>query len=296
MTLNNNIQLPNPPHIDNKTISCIILTWNSSAYIEKCFDSVFKELDQSGMDYEILVIDNGSTDETLDFLAHVARPELTVVPLGHNTGTTFSRNIGLRMACGKYIAIMDSDIEITKPNTFSRLVHYLDQNSDVGIVAPQLRFPSGRFQKTVDIFPTLTHKIHRFLKLRAIEESEASCLKTSSDNRDVDYAVSAFWLMPQEVVRELGMLDENIFYAPEDVDYCLRCWLSGYRVVYMPAITATHHAQEISRRSILSRSFREHLKGLAYLYWKYKFVFRLNVVYERIGVARDEKRTKLPSH
>ena len=294
MTLNNNIQLPNPPHIDNKTISCIILTWNSSAYIEKCLDSVFKELDQSDMDYEILVIDNGSTDETLDFLARVAKPELTVVPLGHNTGTTFSRNIGLRMAFGKYIAIMDSDIEITKPNTFARLVHYLDQNSDVGIVAPQLRFPSGRFQKTVDIFPTLTHKIHRFFKLRSMEESEASFLVASSDNRDVDYAISAFWMIPREVIARIGLLDENIFYAPEDVDYCLRCWLAGYRVVYMPEITATYHAQDISRRSIFSRSFREHLKGLVYLYWKYKFVFRLDAVYERIDAARQEKRATSP--
>jgi GT2 family glycosyltransferase len=291
VSLNNTIQVPSQPHIGEVTISCIILTWNSSVYIERCIDSVFVELDKSGVVYEVFIIDNGSTDRTLEFLALMARPELTVVPLGHNTGTTFSRNIGLRMARGKYIAIMDSDIEMTRPDTFERLVHYLDQNSDVGIVAPQLKFPSERFQKTVDIFPTLTHKIHRFLRLRAIEESEASHLAKSSERRDVDYAVSAFWLIPKAVIKRLGMLDENIFYTPEDVDYCLRCWLSGYRVVYMPGITATHHAQEISRRSVFSRSFREHLKGLVYLYWKYKFVFRLDAIYDRIDAARQEKRT-----
>lgn len=272
----------------NPTISCIILTWNSSAYIEKCFNSLISELEHSGMDFEIFIIDNGSSDQTLNFLKGAARPELTVIPLGHNTGTTFSRNIGLRMARGKYIVILDSDIEITDPNTFKRLVHYLDENNDIGIVAPQLRFPSGRFQKTVDVFPTLTHKMNRFLNLRSIEEAEALRVGESLENSDVDYAVSAFWLMRRELVSSIGLLDEEFFYAPEDVDYCLRCWMSGHRVVYVPRIIATHHAQEISRRSIFSRSFREHLKGLSYFYWKYKFLFRLSTIYNEIKIARDK--------
>ena len=277
--------LPDPPARVAVELSCILLTWNSAGYVEACLRSVFADLESCGLRHEILVIDNGSTDGTLEALARLARPSLTVVPLGHNTGTTFSRNIGLRMARGDAVAILDSDIEIREPGTFAQVLQFLREHPDVGIAAPQLRFPSGRYQKTVDVFPTLTHKLRRFVHLRAMEEQEGREALGSAP-RDVDYAVSAFWMMPRSVTARVGLLDEKIFYAPEDVDYCLRTALAGLRVVYLPGIVATHHAQEISRRSVFSRSFREHLKGLAYFYRKHGFVFGLADTYQRIAQAR----------
>lgn len=266
-------------------LTCILLTWNSAAYVEHCLRSVCADLDDSGLRYELIVIDNGSTDGTLEVLGRLARPELLVIPLGHNTGTTFSRNIGLRMARGEYVAILDSDIEIHQRGAFRRVLGHLQAHPDVGIAAPQLRFPSGRYQKTTDVFPTLTHKLRRFVALRAMEAQEGRQDRGDAP-RDVDYAVSAFWMLPRHVTASVGLLDEKIFYAPEDVDYCLRVALAGLRVVYLPQVVATHHAQEISRRRLLSKSFREHLKGLAYFYRKHGFVWRLDAVYRRIAQAR----------
>jgi GT2 family glycosyltransferase len=270
-------------------LSCILLTWNSAAYAEACLRSVFADLESSGLHHEVIVIDNGSTDGTLEVLVRLARATLTVIPLGHNTGTTFSRNIGLRMARGEFVAILDSDIEIRTPGTFAQVLGFLRQHPDVGIAAPQLNFPSGRFQKTVDVFPTVTHKARRFLHLRAMEDAEGRDAAAKAP-RDVDYAVSAFWMLPRALTERAGLLDERIFYAPEDVDYCLRAALAGYRVVYLPAIVAIHHAQEIGRRNLLGRSFREHLKGLAYFWRKHGFVFGLGGVYRRIAAARAAAR------
>ena len=271
-------------------LTCILLTWNSAAYVESCLTSVFADLESSGLSHEVLVIDNGSSDGTLDVLSRLARASLTVIPLGHNTGTTFSRNIGLRMAQGEFLAILDSDIEIKTQGTFGKVLQFVRDHPDVGIAAPQLRFPSGRYQKTVDVYPTLSHKIRRFLHLREMEAQEGS-QALGETPRDVDYAVSAFWMLPRTLISRIGLLDERIFYAPEDVDYCLRTALSGLRVVYLPGVVATHHAQEISRRSWRSRSFREHLKGLAYFYRKHGFVFRLTEVYQRIAQARARDAT-----
>ncbi len=266
-------------------LTCILLTWNSAAYVERCLRSVCADLDSSGLRYELIVIDNGSTDGTLEALARLARPELLVIPLGHNTGTTFSRNIGLRMARGEYIAVLDSDIEIHRSGTFAQVLAFLRTHPDVGLAAPQLNFPSGRYQKTTDVYPTLTHKARRFLALRAMEDQEGRQARGDAP-QDVDYAVSAFWMLPRRVTARVGPLDENIFYAPEDVDYCLRVALAGLRIVYLPQVVATHHAQEISRRRLLSKSFREHLKGLAYFYRKHGFLWRLDGVYRRIDQAR----------
>lgn len=272
-------------------LSCILLTWNSERYVERCLASLLADLDGAGLSFEVLLIDNGSTDGTLAALSRLARPELTVIPLGHNTGTTFSRNIGLRMARGEFVAILDSDIELREPGTLARLLQFLHSSPDTGIVAPQLRFPSGRYQKTVDIFPTLTHKLRRFVALRAMEEREGRA-PLGDMPQGVDYAVSAFWVMPRAVLDRVGLLDERIFYAPEDVDYCLRVALAGLGVTYLPRLTAVHHAQEISRRRLLSKSFREHLKGLAYFYRKHGFVFGLGRVRQRIEAARRAMRVQ----
>lgn len=266
-------------------LTCVLLTWNSAGYVERCLRSVFTDLDASGLAFEVIVVDNGSVDGTADALAALARPELTVVPLSHNTGTTFSRNIGLRMSRGEYVAVLDSDIEIHRAGVFEKLLAYLRAHPDVGIAAPELRFPSGRFQKTTDIFPTLTHKFKRFLALRQMEDAEGRQARDGAP-RSVDYAVSAFWVLPRSVLSRVGLLDEKIFYAPEDVDYCLRVALSGLRVMYLPQVVATHHAQEISRRKLLSKAFREHLKGLAYFYRKHGFVWRLKGVYQRMAQAQ----------
>ncbi len=271
-------------------LTCILLTWNSAAYVKDCLRSVFDDLESSGLSHELIVIDNGSTDGTLQALAALARPSLTVIPLGHNTGTTFSRNIGLRMAHGEFVAILDSDIEIRQHGTFAQMLGYLRGNPDVGIAAPQLNFPSGRYQKTVDVFPTLTHKLRRFLHLRAMEAAEGTQTRGSAP-QDVDYAVSAFWMLPRSLTVKVGLLDEQIFYAPEDVDYCLRAALAGYRVVYLPGVVAAHHAQEISRRRLLSKSFREHIKGLVYFWRKHGFVFRIATVQRAIAQARHHRVT-----
>jgi GT2 family glycosyltransferase len=153
-----------------------------------------------------------------------------------------------------------------------------------------LHFPSGKYQKTTDIFPSLGHKVKRFFHLREMESTEGE-RGPGKVPCDVDYAVSAFWIFRNKLVEKIGVLDEAIFYAPEDVDYCLRCWLAGGRVIYFPTVTVVHHAQEISRQTLFSRSFMEHIKGLFYFYNKHKFMFRLDGLYARIRKAHNQEES-----
>jgi GT2 family glycosyltransferase len=72
----------------------------------------------------------------------------------------------------------------------------------------------------------------------------------------------------------VGLLDERIFYAPEDVDFCLRVWKAGLRVLCVPSVSVVHHAQEISRGPMINIAKLRHVQGLGYYFLKHRYLWR----------------------
>jgi GT2 family glycosyltransferase len=263
-------------------VSYVVLSRNSAAYIERCLRSLDVQNVLPGGD-EIWVVDNGSTDGTGEVLARFAgtRPWVHTIALDRNYGTTRSRNLAVARARGGYIAFVDSDAELPA-GTIDRLIATASQSARAGIVAPRLNYPDGRLQKSVDVFPTIARKIQRRLALRQMEAAE----RPRAGVVEVDYAIAACWLMPRDAVDAVGPLDEAIFYAPEDVDYCIRMWAAGYRVLYDSDAIAIHHAQEISRTLIPRRAAFSHAAGLVYLFRKHRYGFGRARLYRRINRLR----------
>jgi GT2 family glycosyltransferase len=168
---------------------------------------------------------------------------------------------------------MDSDVELAG-GVVDAFVPLLAQDHDLGIVVPRILYPSGTWQKSYDRFPTLADKIHRYFRLRKIEEREALQTGKCTQPFYVDYAISAFWLMRRDLLQTVGFLDERIFYSPEDVDFCLRVWKSGFRILYVPSVSVVHHTQEISRGLKLNRAKLSHIKGLGYYFLKHRYFLR----------------------
>lgn len=262
-------------------LSFIILTWNSANFIESCLDSVLRSLSSSEFEAEIFVVDNGSVDATRTILQaqEAANPGLVKpILLSENHGTTYSRNLGLKKSVGKYIVVMDSDVEVFD-DTIKVLVSVLEGDTSIGLVAPKLIYPDGQIQKSTDEFPTVISKVRRFFFLRAIEKN----MSEYTTPTQVDYAISAMWVLRRELLDRIGFLDENIFYAPEDADYCLSCWRHGYKVVYYPQAVAVHRTQELSRGLALNRAKIEHLRGLLYYFRKHRYLFSAPSV--RVGLS-----------
>jgi GT2 family glycosyltransferase len=266
-------------------LSSVVLSWNSARHIESCVLSLLKE--SAGHNDEVWVVDNGSTDGTvaiLQRLEHEHPNNVTVVYLKSNVGTTVSRNLALRQVRGEYVAVIDSDV-IVPQGAIAKLIARLTGDASCGLLAPRLVYPSGQLQMSTDVFPTIFRKLSRLFMLRAMErklDSDRRALQT----QHVDYAISAFWLLRREVLEAVGLLDEKIFYSPEDVDYCLRVWKAGYTVLYDPAVHAVHCAQEISRRSPLSRAAVSHAAGLMYLFRKHGYAFSTRRLYRAFGRTR----------
>lgn len=256
-------------------LSFIILTWNSNKYIKRCLDSIMSSLNPSEIEYEILIVDNGSKDSTPSILKEFQNrftDKIHLEFLSKNYGTTYSRNIAIKKARGEFLCILDSDVEI-HPGVIEHLIGKLKDDPLTALAAPRLLYENKRYQKTTDYFPTITRKIYRYFFLRLIEikEEKTEKLKTSYP---VDYAISAFWVLKKNVIEKIGYLDENIFYSPEDVDFCLRIWKAGLRVIYAPAVSSIHHTQEISRGVRLNRALFHHIVGLFYYFMKHGYFLK----------------------
>ena len=260
-------------------LSSVVLSWNSARHVESCIHSLLQE--GAGHHDEVWVVDNGSTDGTVAILERLARDHagtVKVIYLNKNVGTTVSRNMALSQARGAYVAIVDSDV-VVPAGTLAPLIARLDADRSCGLVAPRLVYPSGHLQMSTDVFPTVARKLRRLFLLRSMERQLDG---GGSRPHSVDYAISAFWVLRRDVFTTVGLLDEKIFYSPEDVDYCLRVWKAGYKVLYDPTVQAIHCAQEISRRSPFSRAAVSHAAGLLYFFGKHGYVFSTRRLYRRI--------------
>jgi GT2 family glycosyltransferase len=252
-------------------ISAIVLSFNSQKYIENCINNLAAALNSIPGTHEIHVIENGSVDTSPKLLATLTKryPQL-VFPIYSptNLGTTVSRNLALRKAKGDYILVLDSDATATAESILAT-VKTLNDDPKCGLAVPGLCYPDGRFQLSVDTFPTVSRKIQRLLSLKSLER-DAIPLKTTTV---VDYAISAYWMLKRSVVDQVGLLDERIFYSPEDVDYCIRIWKAGYTIKLVPHVQVVHDAQEISRGKKLNSFVFRHFGGLIYYFRKHGYAF-----------------------
>ena len=236
-------------------ISVVILTWNSASFVEDCIASLLKDLDRAGVPAEVFVVDNGSRDATCSKLQRMQRDcqEMVIIELEDNLGTTRSRNMALARATGHYVLFLDSDT-VVSPGTVSTLLGVMNSDPSVGIVAPRLVYPNGTVQTSCKRLPTAAIKLMKFSRLPFLRQcAEKQELYSPSLYRaqfgapaEVDYCIAATWLVRRQALENVGLFDEKISYAPEDVDYCLRMWLAGWKVVYSPMTTVVHHARRQS--------------------------------------------------
>ncbi len=269
---------------DDRDLSYIIITHNDAGRLPKAIASAALAGVGSGLDYEIIVADNGSSDHTpavLEAFGQVLGDRLVTLFLGRNTGTTFGRNRALERSRGRHLCVMDSDAEILATD-LRPLLALLAAFPEIGVLGPAIRMPDGSLYNSAKMLPTLSDKL---LKLPGI------FLRRPTINRDwypafpfaglrcVHSAISCCWFLTRAAWRRIGPLDERIFYAPEDVDYCLRAWESGLAVVYYPHLEVLHHTRQISHRRPLSATALSHLKGLIYYLAKHGYWF------SRRGVA-----------
>lgn len=266
-------------------LSIVILTWNSAGFIEKCLGSIKQGFKK--WPYEVIVVDNGSSDDSRDLVRRII-PTATLIENNCNKGVAPARNQGLTVAKGQYAMILDIDTYVF-PGAIDEIIDYMDENEGVGVCAPKLVYQNGEIQESARRFPTILTKLLRRVRIKGLEsnlEQELYNLEQVKEPIEIDYAIGACQVIRKKALNAVGLLDENIFYGPEDVDLCMRMWLNGWKVVYYPDSQVTHFEQRITKKKLISRITIKHLQGLIYYFIKHKYFINREKIYKRIYVSK----------
>lgn len=228
-----------------------------------------------GITFEIILIDNSSHDGTVE-MAKESFPDVHLIENRTNRGVAAARNQGFHSAKGRYVLTLDADM-LLRDNALRVMVDFMDEHPDAGICGCKLISLDGEIQLNSRRFPTVRALFFRrldflpFIQRSQILRHHEMADWDRSDTRQVDYLIGACQMIRAEVQSDIGLLDENIFYGPEDLDYCIRAWRAGWKVYYVATTSIVHYEQRITRKKAFSKLTLLHLKGIFYLLRKYRW-------------------------
>ena len=249
-------------------LSIVLLVWRDRSFLHACLESIVAARHELAI--EIILIENGVTLEPGETKG------LRVIHNEKNQGVAPARNQGLRSAQGRYILLLDVDTVVTQ-DALVNLVRFMDGNPKVGLAAPRLQDAAGNLQYTCRKLPTVWSKLLRRIPTHWAQSALADEMLADYDHRTpraVDYVIGACQIIRRTALEQVGVLDEQFFYGPEDVDYCIRMWRRGWQVMYVPDAVVVHNEQRLTRQHTTSKLSLVHAYGLARYFLKYRYMVR----------------------
>ena len=219
--------------------------------------------------FQAVVIDNASRDETAEIINAKKTKNLDFIQNTVNIGFTKAVNQGIDHASGEHIFILNPDTQF-KPASVDALIRKLSADSEIGLVAPQLRFPDGGIQYSCRRFPTFWNVLTQMTGLsRIFHRSKLFNGWKMGDfdhkmERDVDQPAGAALMVKKDLLDELGSLDERFPMFFSDVDLCKRIKEMGKKIVFFPDAVIIHKGGStvLGRRPALIAS--SHLSLIRY--------------------------------
>jgi len=233
-------------------VSISIVTYNNDKIIKKCLQNIFKNTNNT--DFELIIVDNNSSDSTVSIIEKDFK-NVKLIKNNRNIGFGAAHNIAIKMGRGKYHLVLNPDIIFTE-NLIEKLVNFMEENPDAGLVSPKIIFPDGTTQYLCKRLPCLfdlgirrfTPKFIQNLFKNRIEYFE---MKETGYNKimDVPYLSGSFMLIRRKILEKVDGFDENIFMYFEDADITRRIGEIS-RTVFYPYTRVIHLWERGSHKNI----------------------------------------------
>lgn len=257
-------------------LSIIILNYNSKNFLLPCIKGIVQYATE--LDYEIILVDNASTDNSIAYINQKLLPrfpQARLVRAKENRGYAAGNNLGIEAAKGKYIIIMNPDIVIWD-NALSRMVEFMENHPRVGLASPRLLSPDGSLQYFCYRFPSpqvLFYRRTPLARFNFAREKINDYIMADwdhSESKSVDWVQGSCVIVRREAIDKVGLMDERFFLYLEDTDWCRRFWQKNWEVWYLSNIEIVHYhnrasASEKFYQSLFNKMSWVHLAST----WKY---------------------------
>ena len=260
-------------------LSIIIVSWNTVDLTLKCVKSIFRYF--KNIDFEIILIDNNSTDNTLElikkeFISEISQRYLRVIENKENLGFAKANNIGIKQATGEYILLLNSDTQLID-NSILKIIKYINSNPKIGIIGPKLLNSNHTLQRSCRRFPNLLDQIFIQLKFYNFFPNRIFAIKKyfmldfdHNKIKEVYQIMGAAMLIKKQVFDKIGLLDENFWAIFEEVDFCKRAKDEGYKIYFYPECQIIHHKEQSFKQMASLKKQINFNRSLYYYFKKHK--------------------------
>ena len=220
-------------------LSVIIVSYNSSSFLELCLHSVAKAISQLEIESEVIVVDNSSSDDSCEVLNNKFS-FVKLIQNDENIGFSKANNLGVSKAKGKYICILNPDT-VLQENTFDEILKFYKSNIKVGFVGCQMIDGNGMFLKeSKRVIPSI---FSSFMKVLGISKFYYSAL--DKDKRGyIDILAGAFMFVEKTIYDSVKGFDEDYFMYGEDIDLSYKVLKKGYSNYYLGDVKIIHFKGE----------------------------------------------------
>ena len=237
-------------------LTVVVVTYNALPWLERCLDAV--------RDRDVVVVDHGSTDGTLD----VVRARGVRLIEQENRGMGGGNNAGMRTAEGRWWLLLNSDAW-PRDGALDELVAFGDAHPDAAVVGPKLLNEDGSLQRSVRGEPSLWALATEYLFIRKLapHTDVLNPLYVGSFDhasvREADWLSGAALLVRREAAEQVGLFDEAFFMFGEEVDWLTRFRRAGWTVYFDPAAEVVHVGGASHGGRLYVENLRGHLRWFA---------------------------------
>ena len=236
-------------------LSVIIVSYNVYPYLDNCLRSVQQAM--SGIEGEIIVVDNASVDRT-PHLVQEHFPAVRLIANQQNAGFAKANNQGIDISEGEYVLLLNPDTLVSE-NTFHTCLTFMEEHPDAGAIGVKMIDGSGRYlPESKRGLPTLKSSFMKMTGLYKLFPHAKGWndyyqgYKDENQIAPVDVLTGAFMFIRKKVLLETGLLDEAFFMYGEDIDLSYRITRANYKIYYVPTTTIIHYKGESTRKSTLN--------------------------------------------
>jgi GT2 family glycosyltransferase len=226
-------------------LSIVIVAWNVRDLVLDCLASIADA--KLGLSYEVIAVDNGSADFTVEAVARQF-PDTRIVALPKNIGFGAGNNRGIEVMRGRHAVLLNSDT-IVLPGGLEACVRFLDEHPHVGAVGPQLLNPDRSKQNCIHNSPTLVSEIVGQSLLRRVLPKRWPSKNVHYDAPvEVEAVLGACLFARREVIEQVGLIDEDYFFFLEETDWCHRMRAAGWKIFHLPDAHVIHLYGESTKK------------------------------------------------